>query len=257
MVVVAVTSVGRGNARRYVAALEGVGASARVLVPGESTGVSGGELLRGVGGLLLSGGPDVAPGRYGQLPDGGAGLRVRADLDALEFGVLEYALSVDMPVLAICRGMQALNVTFGGSLVQDLRGHRADRMDGVQDGLAASGGRGRRGDGARVEEYGGVSHLIYLAPGGKLAAIIGSAGFFRVNSYHHQGLYEGQRARRLMGTAYGVDDGLVEGLESPEHSWVIGLQCHPERGEEVPRLFGNLFGGLKERAELFLGGAGD
>ena len=254
MVVVAVTSVGRRNARRYVAALEGVGASARVLLP-ESAGLSEGELLRGAGGLLLSGGPDVAPGRYGQLPDGGAGLVVRADLDALEFGVLEYALSVDMPVLAICRGMQVLNVVFGGSLAQDLGGHRADRMDGDggQGGLAASGGRGRRGDGARVEGYGGVSHLIYLAPGAKAAAVIGAAGFFRVNSYHHQGLFEGQRARRLMGTAYGVDDGLVEGLESPEHSWVIGLQCHPERGEEVPRLFGNLFGGLKERAELFLG----
>ena len=49
-----------------------------------------------------------------------------------------------------------------------------------------------------------------------------------------------------------VEDGLIEGLESPEHSWVIGFQCHPERQDEVPQLFGNLFLGLKERAETFI-----
>ena len=63
---------------------------------------------------------------------------------------------------------------------------------------------------------------------------------------------EAQRAPRLMTTAYEVDDGLIEGLESPEHSWVIGLQCHPERQEEVPNLFNNIFLGLKERADNFV-----
>ena len=133
-----------------------------------------------------------------------------------------------MPVLAICRGMQLLNVAFGGRLTQDLAGHRNDDPDGDP-----------------------ATHQIYVAPGAKSAAIIGSAGFFRVNSYHHQGLTEAQRAPRLMSTAYNVDDGLVEGIESPEHSWVIGLQCHPERLDEVPRLFVNIFGGLHDRAERF------
>ena len=55
-----------------------------------------------------------------------------------------------------------------------------------------------------------------------------------------------------MTTAYDVDNGLIEGLESPEHSWVIGLQCHPERQEEVPKLFNNLFLGLKEQADTFI-----
>ena len=90
-----------------------------------------------------------------------------------------------------------------------------------------------------------------MAPGAKAAAIIGSAGFFKVNSRHHQGLRDAQRAPRLMTTAYSVEDGLVEGLESPEHSWVIGLQCHPERQDEVPNLFANLFAGLAERADSF------
>ena len=77
-------------------------------------------------------------------------------------------------------------------------------------------------------------------------------GFFKVNSLHHQGLKEAQRAPRLMTTAYQVEDGLIEGLESPEHSWVIGVQCHPERQDEVPKLFGNLFLGLHERAENYI-----
>ena len=227
MSVVAITSVSQRNARRYVDAMESAGSETRVFFPGVHANVSTAELMRGVGGLLLSGGPDVHPARYGQEPDPNAGLKLAPELDELEFRVLEYALSADMPVLAICRGMQLLNVAFGGRLIQDLPGHRSD---GDNDP---------------------ATHQIYVAPGAKSAAIIGSAGFFRVNSYHHQGLNEAQRAPRLMSTAYSVEDGLVEGLESPEHSWVIGLQCHPERQDEVPRTFANLFAGLHDRAERF------
>ena len=228
MPVVAITSVSQRNARRYVAAMESAGAETRVLIPLLHAGVSTAQLMRGVGGLLLSGGPDVHPERYSQEPDPNAGLKLCPELDKLEFRVLEYALAADMPVLAICRGMQLLNVAFGGRLIQDLPGHRSDDPDGEP-----------------------ATHQIYVAPGAKSAAIIGSAGFFKVNSYHHQGLAEAQRAPRLMSTAYSVEDGLVEGLESPEHSWVIGLQCHPERQDEVPRLFANLFAGLHDRAERF------
>ena len=228
MSVVAITSVSERNARRYVDAMQSAGSETKVLIPKLHDGLPAAELLTGVGGLLLSGGPDVHPARYGQEPDPGAGLKLSPELDALEFRVLEYALSADMPVLAICRGMQLLNVAFGGRLIQDLPGHRSDDSDGEP-----------------------TTHQIYVAPGAKSAAIIGSAGFFRVNSYHHQGLTEAQRAPRLMSTAYNVEDGLVEGLESPEHSWVIGLQCHPERREEVPRTFANLFAGLHDRAERF------
>ena len=228
MPVVAITSVSQRNARRYVAAMELAGSETRVFLPDIHAGVSTAELMKGVGGLLLSGGPDVHPARYGQEPGPDAGLKLCPELDELEFRTLEYALAADMPVLAICRGMQLLNVAFGGRLIQDLPGHRNDEPDGET-----------------------ATHLIYVAPGAKSAAIIGSAGFFKVNSYHHQGLNEAQRAPRLMSTAYSVDDGLVEGLESPEHSWVIGLQCHPERQDEVPRTFANLFAGLHDRAERF------
>ena len=187
--------------------------------------------MRGVGGLLLSGGPDVDPTFYDIVPDPEAALNVCRPLDDLEFSLLHYALDQDMPVLAICRGMQLLNVAFGGSLIPDIPGHR----DAQDEGDVAP-----------------LKHLIYLAPGAKAAAVIGSAGFFRVNSIHHQGLREAQRSPRLMSTAYSVDDGIIEGLESPEHSWVIGLQCHPERQDEVPRSFSNLFAAFLDRAEMHL-----
>jgi len=187
--------------------------------------------MGGVGGLLLSGGPDVAPSFYGEEPDPEAGLKLSLPLDELEFRLLDYALQRDMPVLAICRGMQLLNVAFGGRLIQDLPDHKS-----VWNGV----------------EWEPESHSICIPPGAKTAAIIGSAGFFKVNSLHHQGLKEAQRAPRLMTSAYSVEDGLIEGLESPEHSWVIGIQCHPERQDEVPRSFSNLFLGLQERAQSFL-----
>ena len=227
---VAITSCDPKNARRYVEVMESVGASVKLLLPGTHGHQPPEKLMGDVGGLMLTGGPDVAPARYGEEPNPNAGVETDPPLDELELGLLGYALERDMPVLALCRGMQLLNVVFGGKLVQDLPNHRAEIVDG------------------RAES---AYHQIYLAPGAKASAIVGAAGIFKVNSRHHQGLNEAQRAPRLMTTAYSVEDGLVEGLESPEHSWVVGLQCHPERQEEVPRIFANLFSGLWERAEMF------
>ena len=227
MAKVVLTSSGPKNARRYKEVMERLGTEIRLLIP-EDAGIRPTDvLMEGVGGLLLPGGPDVDPVLYGESPDPAAGLEIRRPLDDLDLRLLNHALERDMPVLAICRGMQMLNVALGGKLIQDLPNHRA------------------------VEQEGGwvsAVHQIYLSPGSKSAAIIGMAGFFRVNSRHHQGLREAQRSPKLMTSAYGVEDGLVEGLESPNHRWVIGLQCHPERQDEVPRIFANLFEGFGERA---------
>jgi CTP synthase (UTP-ammonia lyase) len=87
-----------------------------------------------------------------------------------------------------------------------------------------------------------------------MAAIIGSAGMFRLNREawnYPLALREGQRSERLMSIAYQLDDGVIEGLESKEHSWVIGVQFMPERADEVPASFNSLFLGLVERAEVF------
>lgn len=229
MTSIVITSVDSQNARRYTQVLEALGAEVRLLTPPEDRPAE--ELMDGIGGLLLPGGPDVDPELYGEKPDPEAAVESCRPLDDLDLRLLDFALAGDMPVLAICRGMQLLNVSRGGRLIQDLDGHRTDLVDG-----------------RRVTK----THLIYLAPGAKAAAVIGSAGFFKVNSRHHQGLREAQRSPRLMTTAYSVDDGLIEGLESPEHSWVIGLQCHLERQDEVPRSFANLFAAFSERASKHL-----
>jgi len=230
MAIVAITSRDAKNSLRCVEVMESVGAQVRLLLPETHDNKLTDEMMDGVAGLMLTGGPDVDPALYQQEPDPDAGLYLNRALDDLELRALGRALELDMPILAICRGMQLLNVAFGGSLIQDLPNHRAEMVNGYRES---------------------ADHQIYVAPGAKAAAIIGMAGIFKVNSRHHQGLTEAQRAPRLMTTAYSVEDGLVEGLESPEHSWVIGLQCHPERSEEVPKLFSNLFAGLHERAEAF------
>ena len=231
MPIVAITSSGAKNARRYVEVMESAGAEVRVLTPNDYTDVETYRLMQDTGGLLLSGGPDIDPALYGEKPQPDADLTLNRPLDDLELRILEYALNKDMPILAICRGMQLLNVAFGGKLIQDISGHNSKKING-----------------SWTSSY----HTIYIAPGSKVAPVIGMAGLFKVNSLHHQGLKEVHRAPRLMTTAYEVEDGLIEGLESPEHSWVIGLQCHPERQEEVPNLFNNLFLGLKERADNFV-----
>ena len=143
--------------------------------------------------------------------------------------LLAQALSVDMPVLATGGGMHLLNAGFGGQPAQPVSNHGCP-----------SSHEPRR-------------HQIYLSPGSKVAAIIGSAGMFRVNSRHRLGLRESRRALRLMSVAYRLDDGIIEGLESKEHSWVIGVQFLPERSDEVPAGFNNLFLGLVERAANFAG----
>ena len=231
MAIIAITSSNTKNARKYVSVMESTGSDVRLVIPEDHTGMPTEEIMGDIGGLLLCGGPDIDPILYGETPDPNAGLVLRRPLDDLELRVLEHALNRDMPVFAICRGMQLLNVAFGGKLIQDLPNHKAEKTDG---------------------KWESAYHQIFITPGAKAAAVIGVAGFFKVNSRHHQGLREAQRAPRLMTTAYEVEDGLIEGLESPEHSWVIGLQCHPERQDEVPKSFGNLFFGLHERAERYI-----
>ena len=177
-----------------------------------------GEALAGAGGLLV---PDAA---FDGIGGGGA---AEGDADAgVRYGpLLAAALDADLPALLTGRGMHLLNAAFGGQPA------------------AAVAARNHNHEGR---------HQIYLSPGSKVAAIIGGAGMYRVNSRHGLGLREAQRAPRLMSVAYQLDDGVIEGLESKEHGWVIGVQFLPERRDEVPAAFNSLFLGLVERAAAAL-----
>jgi putative glutamine amidotransferase len=141
--------------------------------------------------------------------------------------LISAAVDRGLPVLGTGAGMLALNVAFGGAGPMEVEAHGIELEDG---------------------EPKPAYHRIYIAPGSKLAAIVGSGGFVRVNSRHDVGLREAQKSPRLLASAYGLEDGVIEALESPEHDWVIAVQFNPERRMELPPHFDRLFQGLVERA---------
>lgn len=217
MALIAVTTSGLNEAKPYVASIESRNAETRVLIPSTYPGL---EALDGVSGLLLCGGYDVHPHYYGQEVVDEAGVETHAERDAMELGLLRAALEREMPVLGICRGMQLINIAFGGTLIQDLPGHTKSPDDISEKPL---------------------KHPVYVSPGSKLGAIIGVGAIFQTNSYHHQGAKEAQRAPALLASAYHPQDGVIEALESPKHRWLMGVQCHIEKETEVPSIFLKLF----------------
>ena len=141
--------------------------------------------------------------------------------------LVRAAIDDDMPIYAIGEGMQLLNIAFGGKASIPI----AEHADVGEDGGAAS-----------------AYHHIYIAPGSRLAAVVGSGGFARVNSRHDNGIREAQKSSWLLASAYSLEDGVIEALESSRHRWVIGAQFRPERRMEVPPHFDRLFQSLLERA---------
>lgn len=163
----------------------------------------------GLDGLVLTGGLDVAPERYGEVPHPKV-TRTDPARDAFELAALEEALKADLPVLSICRGHQLLNVAFGGRLLQHIESgeHRAHLSD---------------------PEMPSRWHSVRIEPGTMLHDILG-AGELEVNSRHHQGVLPEMLAPGLRAVAFS-HDGLIEGIVSTGHRWVIGVQWHPERLE--------------------------
>ena len=234
MTLIAVTASGLSEAEPYIASIESRGAQARVITPSAYAG--SGAALDGVSGLLLCGGYDVHPRYYGQEITKSAGVETYAERDEMEMALLRAALEREMPILGICRGMQLINVAFGGSLIQNVPGHRKLPDD--------------------IDEK-PFKHSVYVSPGSKLGAIIGVGAFFNTNSYHHQGLKEAQRAPGLLASAYHPQDGIIEALESPEHRWLMAIQCHIEKEKEVPTIFLRLFDWLVSWSSAFEAGEMD
>ena len=162
--------------------------------------------LDGLNGLLLTGGSDINPARYGQSTNGSEG--IDDERDALEADLLAQALAVDLPVLAICRGVQFLNVAHGGTLIQHL-----SSVD-VHDRRSSEWEAGRHP----------AAHNVEVKEGSRLASIIG-AGTRDVNSRHHQAASE--IGNGLIVSAISTD-GVVEALERPDRTFVVGVQWHPE-----------------------------
>ncbi len=172
------------------------------------------EMLARVDAVVLAGGPDVDPSRYGARPHVATG-PPPVQRDAAEVAAIEVVTdeASPLPVLAVCRGMQLLNTTRGGTLRQ----HLPDDL-------------GHTGHAPAPGEYG--THAVRVASGTALAAAV-AAGSLDVPSYHHQGI--GDLGRGLVATAW-ADDGTVEALEDPALPFCIGVQWHPEVGAD-PSLF--------------------
>jgi putative glutamine amidotransferase len=202
----------------YVRAVEEAGGRA-LLVPPSTEGVE--ETLDALDGLLLSGGADLDPASYGAEAhpetDG-----VRPQRDRAELALLEGALARDMPVLAVCRGSQVLNVACGGDLVQHLPevvGHEGHKQ---VPGVFAD-------------------HDVDVLPETRLREVIGEHA--PVKSHHHQGygrLGDGLRE------AARAEDGTVEAIEDPSRRFALGVLWHPEEGEDAA-----LFQALVEEAKRY------
>ena len=190
----------------YLRAVTGAGGAPIVLSP--LAGVANVEsLLEGVDGVVLTGGEDVDPSFYGATPSPKLGT-VDRERDRFELALFAEAQRRSLPVLAICRGIQLVNVALGGTLWQDLL---TERPGPVQH--AAGGARDQR------------SHAISIASGSRLADTLGRTAL-QVNSFHHQAIRD--LAEQLVASAWAEDE-LVEGVESgPGAPWLLGVQWHPE-----------------------------
>lgn len=224
--IIGLTVNNKDHAKAYAGIIERSGGEPWLILPDHE--LSPKETLERISALVVCGGEDVHPSCYGQELQPGIEYELNEERDAVELPILKAAIEADMPTLCICRGMQALNVVLGGTLIQHIEGHSSYEKDG-----------------ALVSEY----HRIYISPGSKLAAVVGSGGFVRVNSRHHQAIREAQKSPLLLASAYSLDDGYIEALESPRHRWLIGVQFHPEIRLENPPHFDRLFQSLVERAE--------
>jgi putative glutamine amidotransferase len=213
----------------YLASIERSGARPRVLEVSESPRT----VLEMVDGVLLTGGGDVDPvfygeGRHQSVEDAEPGR------DEFEIDLARRAMEEDLPILAICRGAQVLNVAAGGTLVQDI-------PTAVTTDLSHS----------ITEPKNVVAHDIEVAADSRLHSALGSAVnascACRVNSRHHQSV--GKLGERLVASAK-APDGVIEGIEAPDAAFCVGVQWHPEnfwRTGEFQPLFDAFIEAARER----------
>ncbi len=220
----------KGDIDDYVKSVEAAGGEAVIVDPAADVAT---RVLDEVQGVLLTGGKDVDPMRYGEVAD--PTVQFAGDArDGLEIDMVMRALERDVPVLAICRGLQVLNVALGGTLVQDIPSSIPRTLDHrVRDPRDA------------------IAHEVRVAPGSLLARTLwpegGESLVCAVNSRHHQAVK--RLASSLVITA-NAPDGIVEAVERPASAFCLGVQWHPEnfwRTGEFDSLFEALIGAAEAR----------
>lgn len=207
--------------RSYVESVRAAGGNAVLLPP---LGDWRAQTVGWLDGLVLSGGADIESTRYGQEPHPNTGTPQPTRDDA-EFALLAAARELDLPVLAVCRGMQLLNVALGGTLHQ----HTPERVANTDHQPA-------------IARFG--KNDVTIRRGSRLAGILGGA--VSVQCHHHQSLDRIGDGLVVVATAA---DGTVEAVELPGARFIIGVQSHPEQDIEDGRLFAALVAAAKRRRQ--------
>lgn len=215
--------------QRYVEVLRQFGAVPWLIPPLVNDPEAIREIFDRLDGLVLAGGSDIEPGRYGEAarPECGP---TDPDRDAVEILLVKLALDHTLPLLGICRGVQLLNVACGGSLYQDIA---AQVPAAIKHDFTAKQGHLDRA---------GSPHDVTVKAGTRLAAILGTH-VVPVNSIHHQAVKE--LGRGLVASAY-APDGVVEALEQVSHPFALAVQWHPEDLVETQPVMGRLFEAFME-----------
>ncbi|MBI4910552.1 MAG: gamma-glutamyl-gamma-aminobutyrate hydrolase family protein [Acidobacteria bacterium] len=200
----------------YAKAVEYSGFEAVPLLP------PGPVSLDGLDALLISGGTDLSPALYGQPPHPATDSHPDGERDEMECRLLRAALDADLPLLCICRGLQLLNVAYGGDLIQHLPNTDGHRQAGVAD-----------------------VHVVRGVAGSAFAGIMGEQPF-TVNSRHHQAV--GRIGAGLVVSAW-AEDGVVEGMELPGKRFAVAVQWHPEDRVPSHEADTRLFAAFRRAAE--------
>ncbi len=210
----------------YIRAVTDAGGIAIVLPPQPVNDATAASIVASLDGLIVAGGADVDPRRYGQPAHEKTG-KPREDRDAFEDALIRAALEGELPFLGICRGAQMLNVTLGGDLVQ----HLPDQVGDDRYQLGA----------ARFNEV-----EIEVQPGTRIAEVYGGELTAIAPLYHHQAI--GRVAEPLVVTSR-TADGVIEAVEVPGAPFCIGVQWHPEEFEKDRRLFAGLVEAARQQKE--------
>jgi len=215
-----------GVVEAYLRAVVRAG-GAPVIVPRRLPAETLAALFEKLDGVLLPGGGDIAPARLGGESHATV-YGVDDARDELEFSLVRWSAEQAKPILGICRGIQVFNAALGGSLYLDIASQRPESA---------------QHDTPRELPWEYLAHRVSVEPGSRLGALLGQAET-PVNSWHHQAVREAAPGLRVTARA---EDGLIEGLELPDHPFALAVQWHPEMLPDRPEAQ-RLFAGLVEAA---------